>query len=191
MTMTYDYVEGRPKDINNVKAIWLDAAQCGTSEIFPPKQSGDYTVKYSWTANIDGEIMGAGGHLHDGGTHLTLSVDGKQICDSVATYGAGKAGMGGPAGGAMGGMGGGEHASAPSTATKDGAAPPKVAATEHITAMSGCFDDKLGLKELKKGQKWQLEAFYDYGKHAGMTHENGKQENVMGIAIMYIKNPKM
>jgi hypothetical protein len=182
MTMTYDYVEGRPAGIGNVKAIWLDAAQCGTSEIFPPKQTGDYSVKYTWTANINGEILGAGGHLHDGGTHLTLSVDGKQICDSVATYGSGKAGMGGPA---MGGMDGGEKATAPKGAA------PSLAKQEHITAMSGCFDDKLGLKELKKGQKWTLEAFYDYSKHAGMTHGNGKQENVMGIAIMYIKNPKI
>lgn len=184
--MTYDYIEGKSEKIGNVKAIWLDAAQCGTSEIFPPKQNGDYSVKYTWTANMDGEIMGAGGHLHDGGTHLTLSVDGKQICDSVATYGVGKAGMGGPAGGAMGGMGGSEH-----TASKDAAGAPKMASQEHITAMSGCHDEKLGLKQLKRGQKWVLEAFYDYAKHPGMTHANGKQENVMGIAIMYIKNPKM
>jgi hypothetical protein len=37
-------------------------------------------------------------------------------------------------------------------------------ATEHITAMSTCFGDKLGLNQLKKGQKWQLEAYYDYDK---------------------------
>jgi hypothetical protein len=29
MTMTYDYVEGRPAGLDNVKAVWLDAAQCG------------------------------------------------------------------------------------------------------------------------------------------------------------------
>jgi hypothetical protein len=119
--------------------------------------------------------MGAGGHLHDGGTHLTLKVDGKQVCDSVAKYGAGKAGMGG---GAMAGMGGG---SASTSA-------PSIASVEHITSMSACTGDSLGIKQLKKGQKWELEAFYDYAKHNGMTHENGKQENVMGISIMYVKN---
>ena len=35
---------------------------------------------------------------------------------------------------------------------------------EHITNMSACFGDKLGLKDLKKGQKWNLKAFYDYDK---------------------------
>jgi hypothetical protein len=44
-----------------VQALWLDVAQCGTSEIPPPVQSGQFTSKYSWTANIEGEILGAGG----------------------------------------------------------------------------------------------------------------------------------
>jgi hypothetical protein len=35
---------------------------------------------------------------------------------------------------------------------------------EHITKMSACFDDKLGVKELKKGQLWNLKAYYDYEK---------------------------
>jgi hypothetical protein len=37
-------------------------------------------------------------------------------------------------------------------------------AEEHITSMSACFGDKLGVKDLKKGQKWNLKAFYDYDK---------------------------
>ena len=36
---------------------------------------------------------------------------------------------------------------------------------EHITSMSACFGDKLGVTQLKKGQKWQLEAYYDYNKY--------------------------
>jgi hypothetical protein len=51
---------------NRLKAIWLDAAQCGTSEIMPLKQTGDWSVKYSWTSNLEADIMGAGGHIHDG-----------------------------------------------------------------------------------------------------------------------------
>jgi hypothetical protein len=43
------------------QALWLDVAQCGTSEIAPPVQSGQFVSKYSWTANIEGEILGAGG----------------------------------------------------------------------------------------------------------------------------------
>jgi hypothetical protein len=88
-------------------------------------------------------------------------------------------GGGGMGGGAMaGGMGGASHGK-------------EAGPVAHITAMSGCFADTLGIKELKKGQKWELEAFYDYSKHGGMKHDSGTQENVMGIAIMYVKNPKI
>lgn len=151
---------GRPAGIDNIKAIWLDAAQCGTSEIPPKSQDGAYSVKYSWTANIEGDILGAGGHVHDGGTHLTLKVDSNEVCDAVAAYGSRGGGMGGPAGGMggpAGGMGGGAMATGkPALA---GANP-----AEHITSMSACFGDKLGVKKLVKGQRWELEGFYDYAK---------------------------
>jgi hypothetical protein len=167
---------GRPTGIDNVKAIWLDAAQCGTSEIPPKSQDGAYSVKYGWTANIEGDILGAGGHVHDGGTHLTLKVDGKEVCDAVATYGSGGGGMGGPAGG----MGGGAMA----TGGKSSASANPI---EHITSMSACFGDKLGVQKLVKGQKWELEGFYDYKAHPGMKHDNGKQENVMAISIVSLR----
>jgi hypothetical protein len=38
-------------------------------------------------------------------------------------------------------------------------------AEEHITSMSTCYGDKLGVTQLKKGQKWLLEAYYDYNKY--------------------------
>jgi len=34
----------------------------------------------------NGTILKAHGHMHDGGTHLRLSVNGKEMCDSEATY---------------------------------------------------------------------------------------------------------
>lgn len=61
MTLTYDYIEGHPNGIDSIKAIWLDVAQCGTSEILPPVQKGQFVSQYNWTANIEGEILGAGG----------------------------------------------------------------------------------------------------------------------------------
>jgi hypothetical protein len=91
-----------------------------------------------------------GQHVHDGGTHLALLVDGKMICDSIATYGGG-AGESAVPGMAPPGAGGHGHESSGN-------------AKDHITSMSTCFGDKLGLTQLKKGQKWQLEAYYDYDK---------------------------
>jgi len=190
MTLTYDYLDGRPAGFDNMKAIWLDAAQCGTSEVKPPKETGSYVINATWTANIEGEILGAGGHVHDGGTHLTLSVDGKLVCDSVATYGVGGKGMGGMG---MAPTSGGSPAPA-INATSHGAGGHDSGGHsgngEHIVAMSACDGAQMG-KYLKKGQKWDLRAYYDYDKHPGMKHDNGKQENVMGISILYIKNPKM
>ena len=106
--------------------------------------------------------MGAGGHFHDGGEWLSISVDGKVVCNSTAIYGVGGKPMGGMAGmgASMGtgkapstslgkstitmldgpeGMGGHSH--------DDGG--------EHIVSMSGCPGEQMG-KFLKKGQKWTL-----------------------------------
>lgn len=191
MTITYDYVEGRPAGFDNMKAIWLDAAQCGTSEVIPPVQKGIYEVGAEWIANLDGEILGAGGHVHDGGKWLSISIDDKVVCNATATYGSGGKGMGGPPGGGM-------NPSAAAVAKVNVMLDPPSAGGhghgggkgEHITAMSACLGEKMG-KWLKKGQKWNLKAHYDYDQHAGMVNSEGQQENVMAISIMYIKNPKI
>jgi hypothetical protein len=103
--------------------------------------------------------MGAAGHLHDGGTNVQLLVDGKLACDSVATYGGSPEFIGK-------GMGGGHHGGA----------------TAHISNMSFCLLGRSfgGQTEVKVGQKWELNAVYDYNAHPGMSHEDGKQGNVMG-----------
>jgi hypothetical protein len=64
-------------------------------------------------------------------------------------------------------------------------------AVEHITNMSVCYGKTLGIERVQKGQKWDMEAYYDYSKHGGMKSDEGKQTSVMGIAVMYVKNPKM
>lgn len=68
LTMTYDLVDGAlPKGWKDIKTVWFDANQCGTSEVNAPQQSGKFTVSSSaWTPNFDGEVLGMGGHLHDG-----------------------------------------------------------------------------------------------------------------------------
>lgn len=53
--------------------------------------------------------------------------------------------------------------------------------------MSLCVGDSLGIKQLKKGQRWVLKAHYDYSKDRGNLNDVGKQEPIMGIAIMYVK----
>jgi hypothetical protein len=162
--LTYDIVKGHPKDLDDIRVVWFDLAQCGTSEIVPLQQTGKWSLKApTWTANFDGEIIGAAGHLHDGGTNVKLSIDGQQVCDSVATYG------GSPEFTSPKTSGGGHHGGA----------------TQHISKMSTCVAGSESFKatQVKVGQKWDLTALYDYSKNDGMKHENGKQDNIMGIAL--------
>jgi hypothetical protein len=127
------------------------------------------------------------GHIHDGGTKLVVKVDGKLVCDSKAGYGensryvSGGMAMGGASSGAPKGKGAdaGGHG-------HGGAGKP------HISSMVLCWKgkDELKIPEIKSGQSWTVEAQYDYKQFAGATHPNGQQENVMGIAVVWIKKAK-
>lgn len=45
LTMTYDILEGPlPAGWQDIKPVWFDANQCGTSEVHPPKESGKFTI---------------------------------------------------------------------------------------------------------------------------------------------------
>jgi hypothetical protein len=83
LTLYYDYVEDHPSDYDEIKPVWLDVGQCGTSEIRGGSAGSSFKISSKpWTANFDGEIMGMGGHLHDGGSHLEMSVNNQVICTS-------------------------------------------------------------------------------------------------------------
>jgi hypothetical protein len=188
MTITYDYVDGRPPGFSNYRTIWLDVAQCGTSEVRAPKESGQFMVQQTWKANLNGDIIGAGGHLHDGGVRVALEVDGKEVCDSRSSYA-----VGGPGGMAAGGMGGGGMSMGGKRAVENlilKRSPQDhhggVSGGAHISGMTSCGGSTMGVKRIVKGQKWVIKGYYDYDKHAGMK-EKGKQSNVMAIAIiMYV-----
>jgi hypothetical protein len=174
--MYYDILEGpMPAGWDDIKVVWFDANQCGTSEVFPPKQSGSFMVTTrTWKPNFEGKLLGVGGHIHDGGVDVQVNyAPGKQLCNSVAAYAESKeyvtqnmAGMG------AGGHGG--HA--------DGLA------KNHISSMTACYIPKLPITRLSKDQSWQVVAHYDYDKFAG-NKENGKQSEIMAIALMYVAIP--
>jgi hypothetical protein len=215
LTIYYDYVEGHPKEFDEVKPVWFDAAQCGTSEIYGRKVDSKFDFSSSpWVANFEGEVLGTGGHLHDGGTQVEIIVDKKVICTSVPTYGTDEEAM---ARADIAKKGGIAKASVGKVAARQAPksqspAPPAAAAAKqdppagghshmggkHIIAMSICADNKsgvkdipispLGITQLKKGQSWVLKAYYDYTKYPGMKKGNtGGMSTVMGISIMYAK----
>jgi hypothetical protein len=49
--------------LKNVRPIWLDINNCGTSEYAIPHGVSD--AQWSWTSNLSGYIVAIGGHQHD------------------------------------------------------------------------------------------------------------------------------
>jgi hypothetical protein len=119
-------------------------------------------------------------------------VDGKVACDSKAGYGESPLYI----------SGGGAMASAPAAPAAPGAPGTSPAAPghghggagkPHISSMVLCWKDKneLKVRQIKAGQTWTVEAQYDYKQFTGATHPDGKQENVMGIGVVWVKKSKV
>lgn len=202
LTMYYDYVDGHPSNFQEVKPVWFDVAQCGISEVNGRTPGAKFKISAgAWKANFNGEVLQAGGHLHDGGTAIDLFVDGKNVCTSTPTYGTDQEIMvraraaikgevlplsrtsgSGTAGKAMGKAAGGHgHMGG-----------------KHIMAMTICSQKSdaakglpfvpWGIRQVKKGQSWVLRASYDYNAHPGMKKGNtNSMSSVMGIAILFVK----
>jgi hypothetical protein len=181
LTITYDYVMGHPKGWSDVKMIWFDVDNCNTSDVKPPTQTGNFTVDWTYVPDFSGEVINTVGHLHDGGQRLTVSKNGRQVCDSVASYG------GSPEFKNSGKQVGGHSHKRREVSRRDGA--PK-AATEHISFMTMCEKNSFLDKKMNKGEQWSIKAYYDYKQNAGVLHDNAAQDDVMGIALMYVKVPR-
>jgi len=121
----------------------------------------------------DGRVLGARGHLHDGGVKVVMYLNDKFTCASDAVYGVkdqsdsgmdGMAGMGGghSHGGASGGGVGGQSAVGIKT----------------ISSMTPCT----GPFPVKKGDTMKLVAVYDLAKHPLRDTGSGKgAADVMGM----------
>ena len=205
LTIYYDYVDGHPQTMSEVKPVWLDAAQCGTSEISgrSPGARFDFASP-AWIANFEGTVLGTGGHLHDGGVKVDIVVNSKVICTSVPTYGTDEQARVradiAKAGGVV--TDNPKHNNVPPVKLNTKRQAPAHAgghmSAKHIIAMSICAENDMGvtdipisplkLTELKRGQSWVLKAYYDYNQHPGMKRGGtNSMSTVMGISIMYAK----
>jgi hypothetical protein len=161
-TVDYEYLPGKQADYAESRAIWfsIGPSQCGPAKtngtasktggyqdpLYPasnltdkqqPKTNVFAEHSAPWVSLYDGEIISTGGHLHDGGESVQLWQNGKQICDSVATYG------GSPAyiqrvGGDMGSM-------------------------PHISSMVTCHM----VGQVKKGDSMSITANYNFNHRMG------------------------
>jgi hypothetical protein len=168
-TVEYDYVNG-PMDKQkwmDLKPVWLDIDLCGLSEIKSPKNSGSFTIESKpWIPNFEGKIVGLGGHLHDGGVNLEiLSSPTSTVCNSIAKYGETPQYI--------------YHAANNTMLDSH-------LSESHISSMSTCFNQMMPVRNLQKSQRWILKGHYNYDQHAGNTEKDGEQQDVMGLALMYV-----
>jgi hypothetical protein len=202
LVMYYDFVEGHPSNFREVKPVWFDVAQCGISEVGGRTAGSKFAVSASpWTANFNGDILEAGGHLHDGGTAIDLIVDGKPVCKSSSVYGTDAEIMN-----RARAIIRGEVPPLP-TGVTGGLTPAARAAgskghhdIRHIMSMGICDPiiknvnakglpvAPFAISRVKTGQRWVLKASYDYAAHPGMKKgKTNNMQSIMGIAIMFVK----
>jgi hypothetical protein len=87
LTVVYEYVPDTAVGFRNLTPLWLEVGHCEDEPFSVPKgaTSIDRSSK-PWIATISGYVLAAGGHLHDGGTHLEITRNGKVVCNTYATY---------------------------------------------------------------------------------------------------------
>ena len=91
LTVEWEYIPASTPDFSVAKVIWLDVSGvCSENSGFEVDDAGPVFSKMMvdpYTIDFDAELLGNLGHLHDGGTHQTVYVNGWQVCDHVAKYG--------------------------------------------------------------------------------------------------------
>jgi len=87
VTITYDleYVPGKVGV--NTKGMLVSVTQCLGTRIKTAQTGPVTTQSGKFTLLEDGVIVGARGHLHDGGVQMDMSINGKHACTSKAGYG--------------------------------------------------------------------------------------------------------
>jgi hypothetical protein len=153
-----------PAGWKETKTVFLDVKSCGTSESSPPSGKTNFLLESKpWTPNIEGKILDAGGHLHDGGVYIDLTANSAdKLCRSTARYSE-------------------KQDYIWRGANMDG----EKIARDHISSMGGCETKELTGREMKRDQRWVIKAQYDFNQKAG-NEEGGKMAEVMGIAIVLV-----
>jgi hypothetical protein len=152
-------------------------ATCGGSPAIRLSQTGPTnTTSGKFTFMEDGKILGARGHLHDGGVKVVMYLNDKFACASDAVYGVKGEGEGGMMGHAHGDEGGKGAKGAKAAAPKSGGG--ATSSIKTISSMTACQ----GPFTVKKGDSMKLVAVYDLSKHPLRTSAGGtKQADVMGM----------
>jgi len=69
-----------------VSTLWLDIGGCTGSNV--PARQGVYQIESPiFKITKAGRLLETSSHLHDGGTHMTVFLNGKELCQSKVLYG--------------------------------------------------------------------------------------------------------
>jgi len=84
-----EYVDGRIEDALEVSIQTVSVTGCGLDLGIVPKATDKHLnlTSRAFPVMNDGYLVGAKGHLHDGGDNLILKVNNVTVCDSKAVYG--------------------------------------------------------------------------------------------------------
>ena len=150
----------------------VDVGACTEGSNKPAKPNTKFTYRNhpEYKSTIVGEISFMAGHLHDGGTHITVKKNRRDVlCDSVAKYGDR----------------GGHHShdcSGDVRRTGHGHDHHGHGGGVHVSHITTCNNPG----RIEIGDKLGVTAYYDTTLHEPMEAHDGGLEPVMGIAIAYV-----
>jgi hypothetical protein len=162
ITMDFDFVPMSTPGLRPARPIWIDAGCLSASEVPVPAGRTTFDVSAQWTMAQPAKLLYIHGHMHDGGTHMDITANGREICDSQMHYGETpeyvEGGMDHSMPGMdMGGMG-------------------------HISSVSLCQGTTTApVAQFSAGTVVRLVGHYDANAHPLMKNGNS-YEGVMGIA---------
>jgi hypothetical protein len=208
LLIDWEFVAASTPGFKGVTPIWMDVTGvCTNSSLAVTAESGVFekALAPEWTSDVAGEIITNFGHLHDGGTHLEVSVNGKLFCDHVAAYGEEPefithVGMFGQEHGHEEGEAEHEHEEGEEEHEHgdgaghehrrrhdpdEGGQPHDHSTGEHIAHISSITQCHAAGR-FEVGDKVGIKAYYDLKTHTAMPGHHGGLEPVMGISLLYL-----
>jgi hypothetical protein len=167
--MDYDYLPGQPEGYTDITPVPQDALGMRGTGI---KQEGAWERTSSpYKAGQDSRILMMYGHVHDGGIHTEIMVNGKVACDSLAFYQDMKI----PANQAT------TSAQTEGHGHKNGSD----GGNSRIVAFGECLE----VGQIKKGGIITTKVYYNFDQRHSMPMPNGKLDALMGISMTFLGVP--
>ncbi|PGG95888.1 hypothetical protein AJ79_09825 [Helicocarpus griseus UAMH5409] len=170
LTLTYEWLPSSTSGYKAAEMAWLDITDCGVSAV--PAQQGQFELRSDgWKSTVNGRLLSASGHVHNGGVNTTIWLNGEPICTSRQVYGRTPEFIAPP----HGGHGGDEG--------DDGGHEHGAEGKPSISDAETCVD----FGDVKVGDELVVSAYYDTDKYPlDEAHDGEGFESIMGISRVYI-----